>query len=167
MANRERPKAGQPTLYKPEYVQEFLDYFDVEPYREVMKKIHTKQGDVIEIPENESNDFPSLSGFAVKIGVHRDTLLEWSKVHPEFGAVYSRAKDFQENFILVNGNKSLIHPQFGMFTAKNVLGYRDKQPDEVDVIVNNNNQFQKMSDEELASKERELLKKHGLLKDEE
>jgi hypothetical protein len=146
MANKKRKKqkyetAGAPSKYKPEYCEELIEYFNVPPYI----------GD-------ESSDFRSLSGFAIKIGVSRDTLLEWSKVHPEFEEPYKRVKDFQENYILVNGNKGLINPQFGMFTAKNILGYRDKQPGESDVVVNNNN-LTNMSDEEIEAKLEKLTGK--------
>ena len=125
--------AGRPSKYKPEFPEMLLEYFGKAPY--------TKEGqDLV------ANDFPSLAGFAIKLGVHRDTLHEWSTIHPEFSDAYKRAKDFQENFVIVNGNKGLINPAFGIFTAKNVLGWRDKQKDESDVVVNN---FGNMSDQEL------------------
>lgn len=126
---------GRPSKYKDEYCQLLLDYFSEEPYREVIRKVHTKQGDVIEIPEDVANDFPTLAGFAIKIGVHRDTLLEWSKQFPEFSGAYKRASDFQEHFIVTNGMKSLVNPAFAIFTAKNVLKWRDKQPGEEDKTV--------------------------------
>lgn len=43
-----------------------------------------------------------------------------------------------------------------MFTAKNVIGWRDKQPDENDVVINNN--VGNMSDEDLGAKIDEKLK---------
>lgn len=116
---------GRPTLYKPEYVEELLEYFDQEPYVEVEKTVPTKKGPV-QINVDEATDFPTLAGFAIKIGVHRDTLHEWSKKYPEFSDAYKRAKDFQENYIATNGMKGLVNPAFAIFTAKNVLGWRDK-----------------------------------------
>lgn len=130
----EETKPGRPSKYKHEYCEQLIEYFSVEPYREVLKKIVTKQGDVIEVPENEANDMPTLAGFAISIGVHRDTLLEWSKEYPEFSGAYKRAIDFQENFLVTNGNKGLINPAFGIFTAKNILKWKDKQADENDQI---------------------------------
>lgn len=124
--NKESKPPGRPTDYRPEYAQILIDYFSVEPYREIMRQTITKSGDVIEVPVNEANDFPTLAGFAIKIGVCRDTLLEWSKVHPEFSGAYKRCKDYQENFLAINGNKGLINQPFGIFTAKNVIGWRDK-----------------------------------------
>lgn len=125
---------GRPTLYKSEYTQRLLDYFDVEPYYERITKIVTKKGDVIEVPKDEANDFPTLAGFAVLIGVHRDTLHEWSTaenedgelLYPDFSDAYKRAKDFQEAYIAINGLKGHVNPTFAIFIAKNVLGWTDK-----------------------------------------
>jgi hypothetical protein len=134
-----RPE-GRPSLYKPEYADELIEYFSEPPYKEVMKDVVTKLGDVVKVPVTEASDFKSLAGFAIKLGVHSETLLNWSKEHKEFFDAYKRAKDFQQQFLAVNGNKGLINPAFSIFTAKNVLQWRDKQPDEVDQVnVNINN----------------------------
>jgi hypothetical protein len=156
-----KPKLGRPTLYEERFAQALIDYFDVNPYEEKTKTIITQRGDAIEVPFNEATDFKSLAGFAINIGVHRDTLHEWASAtnpdgtlkHPEFSDAYKRAKDYQENYIAINGNKGLIPAAFGIFTAKNVLHWRDKQPGEEDkVIVNNVNNFKNMTDEELDRK---------------
>ena len=112
-------KPGQPSGYDIKYIQMLIDYFNVKPYKE------NNMGKL------EASDFPTLAGFAVKIGFHRETLLNWSKEHPEFFDAYKRAKDYQENFLVVNGMKGLINPAFGIFTAKNVLNWRDKKEVEV------------------------------------
>lgn len=121
---------GSPSLYKPEYCQALLDYFGRPPYEEKMVTVVTKQGDVFQVPKDVACDFPTLAGFAIKIGVHRDTLQEWSHVHPEFSVVYKRAKDFQEHFMAVNGNKGLVNTTFAIFTSKNIINWRDKRDDE-------------------------------------
>lgn len=131
---KKKSKVGRPTDYKPEYIDLLIAYFSEPPYKEVMKRVVTKDGDAIEVPEDKASDFKSLAGFALSIGVHKDTLLEWSKVHPEFSGAYKKAKEYQENWLLINGNKELIPAAFGIFTAKNVIGYRDKHPDENDNI---------------------------------
>lgn len=133
----EKNPVGAPTKYRPEYIEQLIEYFSA--------KISTVNSMGTERP----SDFPSLAGFAIKIGVAKDTLYEWSKVYPDFSVAYKRAKDFQENWLLVNGNKGLIPPNFGIFTAKNVIGYRDRQPDEVDTTIINNNAAPAMSEKEL------------------
>lgn len=136
---------GRPTLFRSEFTDMMIDYFSVEPYVEKTKKV-VSYGNVIEVPFDHANDFPTLAGFAIKIGVHRDTLKEWSEVaeengdlkYPDFSDAYKRAKDYQERFLTVNGLKGLVSTNFGIFTAKNVLGWRDKQPGEEDKFVVNN-----------------------------
>lgn len=123
-------KRGAPTTYDPKYCEEILEYFSIPPYREVMKKV-VANGVLIEVPTTEANDFPSFAGFASKIKTHRYTLNKWCDRHPEFSDAYKESKELQENFLLVNGLKNLVSTAFGIFTAKNVLGYRDKQPDEI------------------------------------
>jgi hypothetical protein len=122
-------KAGRPSDYKPEYAQELIDYFSIPPYVETTKTV-VSNGQQFEVPEPQANDTPTFAGFASQIGSHRESLLNWTKEHPEFFDAYKRAKELQENFIVVNGTKGLINTAFGIFVAKNVCGYRDRQPDE-------------------------------------
>lgn len=84
-----------------------------------------------------ASDFPSFAGFAAKIKEHRGTIREWCEKFPEFDIAYKGAKELQENWMLINGNKGLVSTAFAIFTSKNVLGYRDKQADEVPTIVQN------------------------------
>lgn len=149
--------SGQPSKYNNDILKLFIEYFDVEPYEEQFKKIHTRSGDVIEIPMDVANDMPTLAGFAIQIGVHRDTLHQWSKAqnkdgslkHPEFSDAYKRAVDYQEHYLVTNGLKNLVSTNFAIFTAKNILKWRDRQPDETDVVINNING---LSDAEIDAK---------------
>lgn len=127
---------GRPTDYDPKYCQMIIEHFSIPPYREVMKNV-VSNGTVVQIQVTEANDFPSFAGFAAKIGTHRETMRSWCDRSEDFHGAYKKAKELQENWLLVNGNKSLVNTAFGIFTAKNVLGYRDKQADEVPTIVQN------------------------------
>lgn len=129
MSDATRP-VGKPPEYRPDFPQKLLEYFDVEPYISITKKIITKNGDVLEVEEERANDMPTLAGFAVKLGFDRSTIWRWSKEYPEFCNAYKRAIDFQENFLVINGLKGLITPAFAIFAAKNILKWRDRQPDE-------------------------------------
>ena len=122
---------GRPTKYKPEYAKKMLEYFDVEPgYDEV---VETKSGDLKSV--HHANDLPTKAEFAWLIGVDRDTLKEWANkkdedgnlVYPEFSAAYKRVQDAQERILITNGLKGGYQANFAIFTAKNVLGWRDKQ----------------------------------------
>lgn len=140
-----KTKPGRPSEYDSKYCQEILKYFGVKPY------------ETNERGREVAADLPTLAGFASKIGVHRDTLHQWTKDHPEFSDAYKKAKDLQENFIVVNGNRGLINTAFAIFTAKNVLGWRDKQPGEEDKTIINN--FTNKSDEDLDRRIEELTEK--------
>jgi hypothetical protein len=152
--------------YDPKFIDQMLEYFGVEPYHQVIKKISEKTEDgtarTAEIPQFsadgrpilEISDFPTLAGFAIKIGVNRDTLAEWAKNFAEFSGAYKKAKDYQENWLAVNSLKGLLPPASAIFTQKNVIGWRDKQPDEVDVVVNNHT----LSDEQLDNRIEALMR---------
>lgn len=107
----------------------------------------------------------SFESFAGEIGVHRDTLYEWEKVHPEFSDAKKIGTDAsllkwekigRDNII----NSSESSPGFGgsarsinsavwIFNMKNRFKWRDKQEGESDVVVNN---FASLSDADLEAK---------------
>lgn len=156
--------------YDAKFCVQMLEYFGIEPYRQVIKTVSEKievsegvfQTKIIEIPQVcsagkpvlEASDFPTFAGFACKIGVNRDTLAEWAKNFAEFSGAYKKAKDFQENWLVVNSLRGLLPPASAIFTQKNILGWRDKQPDEVDVVINNH----ALSDEQLDNRIEALMK---------
>lgn len=84
-------------------------------------------------------EFPTLAGFAGKIGVCRDTLYEWSTAknpdgsskYSEFSYAYKRAKELQEQNLVTGALNGTYNATFAIFTAKNVLGWRDKVEQEV------------------------------------
>ena len=170
LENKAPTPVGRPTDFKEEYTQALLDYFGVDPTEE-KQIINYAYGEPFEQTVTVATAFPSLAGFAVKIGVHRDTLHHWANakdpktnalLHPEFSDAYNRRKDFQENYILINGLSNKINPQFAMFAAVNLIDYRQKAKDEApDTVVNN---FDGLSDAELLAKAQELAQKIQLTK---
>lgn len=100
---------GRPSLYDPKYIGMLYDYFNREP----------------ETEDGKPTEFPTKAGFAIKIGVDRDTLKEWADKHPDFSAAYKAAQQFQERHLVANTLKGNFQQTFAIFTAKNVLGWRD------------------------------------------
>lgn len=158
---------GRPTDFDPRYTQELIDYFNVAPTKEI--EVETLvYGVPVKRMVTVAEDFRSLAGFAIKIGKHRDTLHEWANakdkhgklLHPEFSDAYNRRKDFQENYILINGLSNKINPQFAMFAAVNLIGYRQKAKDEApDTVVNN---YDKTPEDQLKAMALDYFQKLGL-----
>lgn len=123
----EQPEPGQPTKYKPEYCQQLIDYFSIEPLEIIREQeiIGTEGGKYVSrrLPQR----FPWFEGFARKIGVHRNTLKNWCAEHPEFAEAYDTAKDLQREFIVDVALSGAAPPSFAIFTMKNVCGWRDER----------------------------------------
>lgn len=123
--------AGRPTLYKPEYCERIVKFFNVEPF---IREEYT-DGNGNERTRLVPNRFPTLARFAADLDVDRSTLAEWADkrdengelVHPEFSRAYKRAKDYQEAFLAEGGLAGAFETPFAIFTAKNVIGWKDKQ----------------------------------------
>ena len=132
----EEVKLGRPSLYRDEYADNLIEFFSVQAYREF--PLLNDKGEVIGM-KNVPNKFPTLARFATISGVSRDTLYEWSTAtlddgnlkHPDFSYAYKRAKEFQEAILVEGAMAGAFQANFSIFTAKNVLGWRDKIDQEI------------------------------------
>ncbi len=123
--------AGRPELYKTEYAEKIIKFFNIDPF---IRETYT-DGSGSERTRLVPNRFPTLARFAAELDVDRSTLAEWAEkkdsegrlVHPEFSRAYKRAKDYQEAFLVEGGLAGAFETPFAIFTAKNVIGWRDKQ----------------------------------------
>lgn len=109
---------GRPTKYNDKYCQEIIEFFDKEPF-----KVMTSDNGKVELMPCS---LPTFERFAFKIGVHRDTLHEWLKKHPEFSDAYKKAKDLQKDILIQNGLVGAYDKTFAIFVAKNVTDMSDK-----------------------------------------
>ena len=144
---------GRPSLYKEEYCDTIVKYFDVAPISMTIKRELNKDGTIkseVEIPV--ANTMPTLQRFAHTIGVHVDTMIEWCRVYPKFSEAYARAKQLQEDIWMTNSLLGLYNAQFAQFYGKNCLGYKDK----VETESTNVNLNRDMSESEAD----EILKKY-------
>lgn len=122
---------GRPSEYREEYCERIVKFFDVEPFvREEYKDSNGSERTRL-IP----NRLPTLARFAAELDVDRSTLAEWANktdaggalVYPKFSRAYKRAKDYQEAFLAEGGLAGAFETPFAIFTAKNVIGWKDKQ----------------------------------------
>ena len=107
-------KDGRPTKYKEEYCQDIIKWFD-------------REATTLESGKIIPCDIPLIGDYALRLGISRDTLHEWCRVHPEFSDSFKRAKDIQRSILVRLGMKGLYNPSFSVFAAKNMIGWRDKQ----------------------------------------
>lgn len=124
----EQPKSvlGRPPKYKKEYDQQILDYFTKAELTETETETVASAGKAIEIEKTVCGVMPTFSGFAISIDTHRETLINWCRDNASFLDAYKRCKEIQEAWLVTNGLKGKVNTAFGIFTAKNVLGWRDK-----------------------------------------
>lgn len=132
----EKRPVGRPTLFKEEYAEQLIAYFDKEPYerRPLLDAQGNEKGSEV-VPVK----FPTLARFATMIGVTRETLHDWATAkneegslkYPDFSYAYKKAKEYQEAILVEGAMANAFHANFAIFTAKNVLGWRDKMEQEI------------------------------------
>lgn len=118
---------GAPSKYDAKYCQEIIDYFSVEPMREVEIPHYGKDGGISWTDTKQvANPLPKLHEFARKIGVTQKTLHNWCDEHEEFLQAFTYAKELQKWFLIENGLNGCYNPSAYIFTAKNISDMRDK-----------------------------------------
>lgn len=141
-AKPEPKPVGRPSKYEPKFCQMLID--------------HMAGG-------------LSFESFAAVIKVNQDSLHEWVKVYTEFSEAKKVAWAQNQLFYEKMGVAGMAGkiPGFNsttwIFNMKNRFKWRDKQPEEADVIVNNNN-YEKKTDAQLLAEAQELIEKNGLNK---
>lgn len=141
---------ARPSKYRNEYADMLILYFEKfsqEPFvRKTLKKVsYYENGNVKENSwqvELIPKQLPTLFNFACSIGISHRSLLRWSKErlgsktearsdnrpfkYPEFCRAYKMVRNFQEAFITSIGFSRLTPSSFMIFTAKNVIGWRNQ-----------------------------------------
>lgn len=140
---------GKPTKYKSEYCEQLIE--------------HMSKG-------------LSYESFAGTAGVHRSVLYDWEDTYPEWKdakeTAFSKCLLFWERLGIDNilnvsesfgkegGTSKSLNGSVWIFNMKNRFKWRDKQPDEIDTVVNNNNSnVQNLSDTDLDLKLKDLMTK--------
>lgn len=154
MASQTHSKGGRPTKYDEKYVAELLEYFETfvdEPFtKEVMRSeknfYDEAHGGGVKSERVEykfvSKRLPTLFGFARKIGVNYTTVYRWAEErigkapeegetdrrpykYPEFRNAYKSRVLYQTEFLTAVGLGGIAPAPAYIFTAKNVIGWRD------------------------------------------
>lgn len=141
-------KGGRNTLYKESVCDE-------------MRKFYARDKVIVLANKIIPNELPTVEGFAIKLGVSRDTLYEWAKVHEEFSDTMSFCKLITKEFLVQNGLRGLYATNFAIFVATNMTDLKSKQEEDnsnkkpflvfnVDkqVIINANRDVQKKTEYE-------------------
>ncbi|NDI85106.1 terminase small subunit [Undibacterium crateris] len=146
----------RPTKYKPEYCQMMLDYFNIEVHREV--EVEVKPG-VFE-KRHITNTFPTITRFASKIGVSRDTLYEWASkkdekgnlVHQLFSDTLTRCQDLQESLMVEGGLSGAYESRVLVFMAPNLTRLKNKVESvaEVALTVTSTEKLNEIYDQKMA-----------------
>lgn len=129
LGNRGNRNARAKTKYKREYADKLVDFFSIEPTREIEIEHFGKDGNFAYTEYKEkANALPTFHKFCDSIGIKStDTLLDWVKKYPEFKEAHKTAKELQKHFLIANGLAGLYNPTFAIFTAKNITDMRDQQ----------------------------------------
>ena len=143
MSENQKHPGGRPTKYKQEYCEKLIQHM-AEGY--------------------------SFESFAGVVEVNVDTLHEWAKVHEEFSdskkIAFAKCQMFWERIGITNilniseslgpgmSSSKSLNASAWIFNMKNRFKWRDKQPDETEVVVNNVNT---MSEAEIDSKINKLM----------
>ena len=121
---------GRPSLYRSEYDDLIVTYFNHEPYTE--HKVEQPNG-LVKL-QRMATDPPMLAGFAKSIGVSRDAVNAWATIvgtdgrpkYPSFADSYASARDLNESMLARGGLLGLYEPRFSSFVMKNLYGWADQ-----------------------------------------
>jgi|TARA_R110000751_G_scaffold71447_1_gene145052 hypothetical protein len=118
-------RGGRPTLYRPEYCEHLVDWFQA-GLEEITnpERVTNKIGDIKHVT---APIFPrTIAGYACIVGVGADCLTDWASKHAEFGRAMKTAKAIQEQCAAMMTATGAWTPSFGIFMLKNCSGWTDR-----------------------------------------
>lgn len=151
MASQTHSKGGRPSRYDEKYVDALIEYFEdflKEPYTLIpirTEKTYYASG-VLKAERVEhktvAKPLPTLFGFARSIGISFSTVENWPVArmgpkppegekdtrpyrYPAFRSAYKSRVHYQQEYLTTVGLGGVAPPAAYIFTAKNVLGWRD------------------------------------------
>ena len=106
---------GRPTKYRPEFCQQIIEFFTLDPYTLFLDE----KGNPTGLPPK----FPTFERFAYSIGIVKQTLYDWSKKHAEFMDAIKKAKELQKTFLIESSMAGIYDTAFSIFAAKNLMNW--------------------------------------------
>ena len=125
-------KVGRPSKYEQKYCQQIIDFFSPPFFDQKTTEkgqSYYKSGELKYEHEKSievARPLRFVAQFARKIGVNPDTLYEWEKRSLEFSESFKMARALQKEHLITCGLKGLFNPSFSIFSAKNMIGWRDE-----------------------------------------
>ncbi len=117
---------GRPSDYRPDFhcahiAAYFRPAFDA---LEEPERVESRRGGVRYVQRPVT--FPTLAGYAAKIGVSQEALWEWTRQHEEFDEAVGVGQAIQEHVLV---NMALLRgyvPSVAIFLLKSLLGWKDE-----------------------------------------
>ncbi len=127
-------KVGRPSKYNDKYCEDIIEFFSIPTtYEEEITNVNKKTGEEFTTYVEKANQLPTFEGFAKKISVDTDTLMNWTKEHASFAQAYARCKQLQKDFLVQNALLGHYNTAFSIFLAKNITDLRDKVENNVSI----------------------------------
>jgi hypothetical protein len=133
---------GRPTKYDPKYCAEILRFFNkrvIERRKEVVEGKNWSRETIV----REAVFFPSIEGFAARIGVATSTIYLWAEarypeghkaegklLHPEFSEAVARAQAKQHSLIYEHGFTGKLDSRLASLFAQSNMGLHTRAEDD-------------------------------------
>ena len=141
MTKRKDPKdfkkKGRPTKYKKQYstkrLEEYLDSCK-DGEKKIVVQENTEKGYTMykSVPDIK---LPSIEGYAIFLGIGRDSLYDWEKVNPEFAVALEKIRSLQKEKLIKHGlegtynstiAKLILSTNHGMHENNDITSKGDK-----------------------------------------
>ena len=117
--------AVKPLRYQPEFCDRLLAFFDVPAFH--VTEVQKRDGSIALV--ETAAELPTFAAFAKQLGTTCEVLKSWETKHPAFHEAAQRARDLQGNILIQNSLRGNYSASFAVFTAKNLLGWKDGKDD--------------------------------------